>query len=127
MGVEARTAVNLSKPAIRGDHADLLEELYVLFLKLWDEHYTSPVFAGDEMIFTLGGNGHLIVFSHLGFGALVEVRTPRGAVDLRPNAELGGVAVAKVDSPEGLPADELLREFLAGIQDYYARGPRLRV
>jgi hypothetical protein len=127
MGVEARAAVNLQKPTFVGNHTDLLDELYVLFLKLWDEHYTSPVFAGDEMIFTLGGNGYLLVFSHLGFAALIEVRTPRGTLELRPNAELGGVAIAKVDSPEGVPADELLNEFLAGIQDYYARGPRLRV
>jgi hypothetical protein len=42
---------------------------------------------------------------------------------LRPNAELGGVAIAKVDSPDGTPADQLLRSFIEGIQDYYAGGP----
>jgi len=127
MAVKARAAVNLNQPVFKGEAADLLEQVFQLFLKLWEEHYTSPVFAGDEMIFTLGGNGYLLVFSHLGFDTLVEVKTPRGAVELRPNAEAGGVTMAKVEAPEGVPADQLLRDFIAGIQDYYARGPRLRV
>jgi hypothetical protein len=125
MAVEARAAVNLSKPLFKGDHADLLEGVYSTLVGLWERHYTSPVFAGDEMIFALGGNGHLIVFSNLGFETLVEVRTPRGSIELRPSE--GAVSIAKVDSPEGVPANKLLREFLAGIDDYYARGPRLRV
>ena len=127
MAVQARAAVNLKRPEFKGDHADLLSQVFDLFLKLWAEHYTSPVFAGDEMIFTLGGNGYHMVFSHLGFDTLVEVKTPRGAVELRPQAEAGGVTIAKVEAPEGIPADKLLRDFMAGIQDYYALGPRLRV
>ncbi len=127
MPVKPRAAVNLTKPTFTGDYADLLEQVYTLFLKLWEEHYTSPVFAGDEMIFTLGGNGYLLVFSHLGFDTLVEIQTPRGNLEVRPQAEAGGVTITKVDSPEGRTADELLRDFLEGIQDYYARGPRLRV
>ena len=127
MSVQARAAVSLSRPSFKGGHAELLGEVFDLFLRLWEEHYTSPVFAGDEMIFTLGGNGYLLVFSHLGFEALVEVKTPHGGVELRPDAEAGGVKIAKVDAPEGEQADDLLRSFIAGIQDYYARGPRLRV
>jgi hypothetical protein len=127
MAVEAKAAVNLTKPVFKGEHQELLEEFYAVFRRLWDEHYTSPVFAGDEMIFALGGNGYVAVVSNLGFEALVEVKTQRGAIDLRPNAELGGVAIAKVDSPDGTSADQLLRSFIDGIQDYYAGGPRLRV
>ena len=56
MAVEAKAAVNLTKPVFKGEHQELLEEFYSVFRKLWDEHYTSPVFAGDEMIFALGGN-----------------------------------------------------------------------
>jgi len=41
--------------------------------------------------------------------------------------EAGGVAMAKIDAPEGVTADDLLREFMTGIKDYYAGGPRLRV
>jgi hypothetical protein len=59
MAVEAKAAVNLTKPVFKGEHQELLEEFYSVFRKLWDEHYTSPVFAGDEMIFALGGNGML--------------------------------------------------------------------
>jgi hypothetical protein len=77
------------------------------------------------MVFTLGGNGYLLVFSNLGFETLVEVKTPRGVVELRPQAD--GVTMAKVEAPEGVPGEELLRDFLSGIQDYYERGPRLRV
>jgi hypothetical protein len=127
MAVQARAAVNLRKPTFTGDQAALLAQLFELFLRLWEKHYTSPVFAGDEMIFTLGGNGHLLVFSHLGFETLVEVKTPRGALELRPQPTSGGVTIAKVEAPEGVAPGELLREFMAGIEDYYARGPRLRV
>jgi hypothetical protein len=127
MAVKPRAAVNLNRPSFKGEQAGLLEQVFALFLKLWEQHYTSPVFAGDEMIFTLGGNGYLLVFSHLGFETLVEVKTPRGGLELRPDAEAGGVTIAKIEAPEGTSAEELLREFLTGIQDYYAHGPRLRV
>lgn len=127
MAVQARAAVNLTRPNFKGEHTELLNQVYELFLKLWEEHYVSPVFAGDEMVFTLGGNGYLLIFSNLGFETLVEVKTPRGGVELRPNAEAGGVTIAKVDAPEGMTAEVLLREFVAGIQNYYATGPRLRV
>jgi hypothetical protein len=123
--VKARAAVNLQRPGFSGEHSDLLDELAALIVRLWDEHYTSPIFAGDEMIFTLGGNGYVAVFSHEGFGALLEIRSPHGSVDLRPGDS--GVEIAKIESPEGVPADEILRDFLKGIQDYYREGPRLRV
>ena len=127
MAVQARAAVNLNRPSFKGEHTELLGQLFDFFLKLWEEHYTSPVFAGDEMIFTLGGNGYSLIFSNLGFDTLVEVKTPRGVVELRPHPEAGGVTIAKVEAPEGAAADDLLREFMAGIKDYYAGGPRLRV
>jgi hypothetical protein len=127
MAVQARAAVNLNRPSFKGEHTELLGQIFDLFLKLWEEHYTSPVFAGDEMVFTLGGNGYLLIFSNLGFETLVEVKTPRGSIELRPNPEAGGVTIAKTEAPEGMTADEMLREFLAGIQDYYTSGPRLRV
>jgi hypothetical protein len=82
------------------------------------------------MIFTLGGNGYEIVFSHHGYGALIEIRSPHGGIELRPDTEAaaaGGVTIAKVDAPEGMLPDEMLRDFFAGIDDYYRRGPRLRV
>jgi hypothetical protein len=126
MPVQARAAVNLNQPVFKGEHAELLTQVFQLFLRLWEEHYTSPVFAGDEMIFTLGGNGYLLVFSQAGFEGLVEIKTPRGVIESRPQ-EGGGAAVAKVEAPEGVAAEALLRDFLTGIQHYYARGPRLRV
>ena|SRR2546423_9612302 len=127
MAVQARAAVNLNRPSFKGEHAELLGQVFDLFLKLWEEHYTSPVFAGDEMIFTLGGNGYLLIFSNLGFDTLVEVKTPRGSVELRPSADAGGVTIAKIEVPEGVTASDLLRNFLTGIKDYYAGGPQLRV
>lgn len=126
MAVQARAAVNLNRPNFKGEHTELLGQVFDFFLKLWEEHYTSPVFAGDEMVFTLGGNGYLLIFSNLGFDTLVEVKTPRGGVELRPNPA-GGVTIAKVEAPEGVSGDDLLREFMTGIKDYYAGGPRLRV
>ena len=128
--VKPRAAVNLDQPVFKGEHAAQLEEFSALLRRLWAEHYTSPIFAGEEMIFTLGGNGYEIVFSHQGYGALVEIRSPHGAIELRPVPEAtadGGVMIAKVDAPEGMPVDEMLRDFFAGIEDYYRRGPRLRV
>lgn len=125
--VKAHEAVNLERPAFKGEHVELLDQLYDLIVRLWKEHYTSPVFAGDEMIFALGGNGYTVVISHLGFKALVETQTPRGAIDLRPDPESGAVSIARVDSPDELQADELLRELMTGIVDYYQRGPQLRV
>lgn len=123
--VKARAAVNLQRPEFSDEHSDLLDELATLIVRLWDEHYTSPIFAGDEMIFTLGGNGYEAVFSQLGFGGLVEIRSPHGSIDLRPGDS--GVGIARVESPEEAPVDELLRDFLKGIQNYYREGPRLRV
>ena len=125
--VKPRAAVNFDQPTFKGEHAAQLEEFSAILRRLWDEHYTSPIFAGEEMIFTLGGNGYEIVFSHQGYGALIEIRSPHGAIELRPDPAAGGVTIAKVDAPEGMPPDEMLRDFFAGIDDYYRRGPRLRV
>jgi hypothetical protein len=125
--VKARAAVNLDKPVFKGEYTALLDEVFKLLVRLWDEHYTSPVFAGDEMIFALGGNGYSVVFSHLGFNTLVELRTPQGGIDLRPDASAGAVTIAKVDSPEGVPPQKLLRDLMKGLVDYYEGGPRLRV
>ena len=58
--VKARAAVNLEKPVFKGEYRAILDEVYELLIRLWDEHYTSPVFAGDEMIFALGGNGYSV-------------------------------------------------------------------
>jgi hypothetical protein len=125
--VKARAAVNLEKPVFKGEYRAILDEVYELLIRLWEEHNTSPVFAGDEMIFALGGNGYSVVFSHLGFQTLVELRTPQGGIDLRPEASSGGVTIAKVDSPEGVPPQKLLRDLMKGLVDYYREGPRLRV
>ena len=125
--VKANAAVNLDRPTFTGEHVALLNDTYDLIVKLWASHYTSPVFAGDEMIFALGGNGYAIVLSHLGFKTLVELQTPHGNVDLRPDPESGAVSISRVDSPDGLPADELLRDLSRGLLDYYERGPQLRV
>lgn len=125
--VKAHAAVDLDRPVFKGENAALLDRVYELTLSLWEEHYTSPVFAGDEMIFALGGNGYTIVLSHLGFKTLVELRTPFGGVDLRPDEAAGGVIVAKVDSPEDVPVDQLLTDLMRGLEDYYTNGPRLRL
>ena len=125
--VKANSAVNLERPVFAGEHTELLSETYDLIVRLWNEHYTSPIFAGDEMIFALGGNGYTIVLSHLGFQTLVELQTPVGNVDLRPDPASGTVSIAKVDSPDELPANEILRELSRGLIDYYERGPQLRV
>ena len=125
--VKAEAAVNLDRPRFSGEHAELVGQLYDVFVRLWEEHYTSPVFAGDEMIFALGGNGYMLVFSHLGFKTLFEARTPVGSIELRPNAEDGSVSISKVDSPEGISADQLVRDLMSGLDDYYRNGPRLRL
>ncbi len=125
--VKAHSAVNLERPLFKGEHVELLNEFYDLVVRLWGEHYTSPVFAGDEMIFALGGNGYAVVFSHLGFKTLVETSTPQGAIELRADPDSGAVTIARVTSPEGVPTDDLLRDLMKGIVDYYERGPQLRV
>jgi hypothetical protein len=125
--VKANAAVNLERPVFTGEHTALLNQIYDLIVKLWEEHYTSPIFAGDEMIFTLGGNGYTIILSHLGFRALVELQTPVGIVDLRPDSSSGEVSITKADSPDDLSADEILRQLSRGLIDYYERGPQLRV
>ncbi len=125
--VKAEAAVNLDRPKFSGEYAELLDQLYDVFVRLWEEHYTSPVFAGDEMIFALGGNGYMLVFSHLGYKTLFEARTPVGSIDLRPDAETGSVSISRVDSPEGIPPDQLLRDLMTGLDDYYQNGPRLRL
>lgn len=127
MAVRPEAAVDLREPSFTGEQAELLGEIFTLFRKLWDEHFTSPIFAGEEMIFTLGGNGYVIVFSQAGFGGLVEIRSPHGAIDLRPEAESGRVSISRIESFEEMPADKLLRDFISGISDYYRHGPRLRV
>jgi hypothetical protein len=48
--VKANAAVNLDRPTFTGEHVALLNDTYDLIVKLWASHYTSPVFAGDEMI-----------------------------------------------------------------------------
>lgn len=125
--VKSNAAVILERPTFTGDHIDLLNQTYDLISRLWAEHYTSPIFAGDEMIFALGGNGYTVVLSHLGFQTLVELQTPRGSVDLRPDPVSGEVSIARVESPDDLPANEILRELSRGLTDYYQRGPQLRV
>ena len=128
MAINPRTAVNLSKPIFKGEHSALLDHFYQLLEVLWERHYTSPVFAGDEMIFALGGNGYEIVLSHLGFQALVEIRSPHARIDLRPESDGSGVSISNFESPEGLNTEEALREFLIGIVDYYdGAGPKLRL
>lgn len=123
--VKPRAAVRLLAPTFVGEHAATLAEFSTLLIRLWDAHYTSPIFAGEEMIFTLGGNGYFTVFSHEGFGGLVEIRSPHGSIDLRPDGD--GVSISKIDSHEEIAAEEILRDFIKGIQDYYREGPRLRV
>lgn len=125
--VKANAAVNLERPVFSGEHSALLNQTFDLIVRLWDEHYTSPIFAGDEMIFALGGNGYTIVLSHLGFKTLVELQTPVGSVDLRPDPTSGEVSISRADSPDDLSADEILRELSRGLIDYYERGPQLRV
>jgi hypothetical protein len=125
--VKANAAVNLERPVFTGEHSDLLNQTYALIVELWASHYTSPIFAGDEMIFALGGNGYTVVLSHLGFNTLVELQTPLGNIDLRPDAETGAVSISRVDSPDDLSSDEILRELARGLIDYYERGPQLRV
>jgi hypothetical protein len=128
MALNPRTAVDLTRPVFKGPHATLLEHFYELLLALWEQHYTSPVFAGDEMIFALGGNGYEIVLSHLGFKTLVEIRSPHARIDLRPESDGSGVTIANFESPEGLNIEEVFRDFSIGIVDYYeGNGPRLRL
>jgi len=129
MSLNPKTAVNMTRPHFAGEHSDLLDYFYELLTSLWERHYTSPVFAGDEMIFALGGNGYETVFSHLGFDALVEIKSPYASIDLRPSLEEYPpiVSISRFDSPEGMNVEAALRDFFKGIIDYYERGPRLRL
>ena len=129
MPLNPKTAVNLTKPEFASDHQVLLVYFYELLTSLWEEHYTSPIFAGDEMIFALGGNGYETVFSHMGFGALVEIRSPHANIDLRPmpHDDKQVVGISRFESAGGMNPDEALRAFFKGIIDYYNEGPRLRL
>jgi len=129
MPLNPKTAVNLTKPEFASDHQVLLVYFYELLTSLWEEHYTSPIFAGDEMIFALGGNGYETVFSHMGFGGLVEIRSPHANIDLRPTPhdDKQVVGISRFESAGGMNPDEALRDFFKGIIDYYNEGPRLRL
>lgn len=129
MPLNPKTAVNLTKPQFAADHQVLLDYFYELLTSLWEQHYTSPIFAGDEMIFALGGNGYETVFSHLGFGALVEIRSPHATIDLRPTAQDDKtvVGISRFESADGMNTEAALRDFFKGIIDYYNEGPRLRL
>ena len=129
MPINPKTAVNLTKPQFAAEHRELLDYFYELLTSLWEQHYTSPIFAGDEMIFALGGNGYETVFSHQGFNGLIEIRSPYATIDLRPTPQddSAAVSISRFESTDGMNVDEALRDFSKGIIAYYKEGPRLRL
>ena len=129
MPLNPKTVVSFTKPEFALDHQVLLDYFYELLTSLWEQHYTSPIFAGDEMVFALGGNGYETVFSHQGFGGLIEIRSPYANIDLRPAAqdEKSVVAISRFESADGMTVDDALRDFFSGIIAYYKEGPRLRL
>lgn len=108
-----------------GPHAQLIQEFAGLIEKMWETHRTSFTQAGDEKIYAFGGFDHLVIMAEAKFEQSVEIQTPVGNLDLRPD-ESGSISIAKCQTKDGQPAepDRVLSAIIRGLTDYYARRPQ---
>lgn len=108
-----------------GPHAEQIRDFAGLIENLWQSHGTSFTQAGDEKIYSFGGFEHIVVVSEAKFEGLIEIQTPAGNLDLKPDDQ-GAIAIAKCQTKDGQPADadRILATIITGLKNYYARRPR---
>jgi len=109
----------ITRPRFAGPDADKLDKFAQLMERLWNEHRTAFVQAGDERIYCFGGNDHIVIVAEELFGNLVEVQTPLGNVSMRPGED--GVVNAVLDEPDKAKASlgEIIERTIQVLERYY--------
>jgi len=108
-----------SKTDFTGPYASALSELAKTIDFIMAEHGTSFVKAGDNKVYSLGGDGYVIVLDENEWNGLVEVLTPKATIHIRP-VDGGNVTV----TAEKLQEDEikqLLTETSEKLKSYYEK------
>jgi hypothetical protein len=81
-----------TSPAFSGPYQEALTNLADVVEKVWADHDTSFVKAGDDKVYALGGAGYVVVMDERKWEGLVEILTPDATISTRPG-EGGTIAV----------------------------------
>ena len=85
--------------------------------KVWAEHDTSFVKAGDDKVYALGGAGYVVVMDERKWEGLVEILTPDATITARPN-ESGTLEVSAPNLDESAIRQHL-KSTAEHLEEYY--------
>ena len=100
-----------------GPYKDLLADLSALIDWVRANHDTSFVKAGDNAVYSYGGNGCIIVFDETLWRGLVELQTPVCTFAIKPGDD-GKIAVTSSNADEKVSKQQF-KEAIKAMRDYY--------
>ena len=100
-----------------GPYKDLLAELATLIDWVRANHDTSYVKAGDNAVYSYGGNGYIVVFDEMLWRGLVELQTPDCTFAIKPGED-GKVAVTSSNADEKVSKQQFT-DAIKAMRDYY--------
>ena len=112
--------MSTDQPNFKGPFEGALTKLAATIDKIWSDHGTSFVKAGDDKVYALGGAGYIVVFDENRWGGLVEVLTPKVTISIRPVPGQSTLSVTAPDVDE-TKVNQLLEETAEAIDDYYGK------
>ena len=104
-------------PAFSGPFESALTNLAEVIEKLWTDHGTSFVKAGDDKVYALGGAGYVVVMDERKWDGLVEILTPDATITTRRNED-GSLAVEAANLEES-DIKEHLKRTSEHLKEYY--------
>ncbi|MFL6216707.1 MAG: hypothetical protein ACJ74J_22685 [Blastocatellia bacterium] len=109
---QSETLTNFSGP-----YKGLLAELSALIDWVRANHDLSYVKAGDNAVYSYGGNGYVVVFDETLWRGLVELQAPDCTFAIKPGED-GKVEVTSSNADEKV-SKQRFKEAVEAIRDYY--------
>jgi hypothetical protein len=109
---QSETPANFSGP-----YKDLLSDLAAVIDWLRANHDLSFVKAGDNAVYSYGGDGNIVVFDESLWRGLVELQTPDCTFAIKPGDD-GKVFVTSSNADEKA-SKQRFKEAIKAIRDYY--------
>lgn len=103
--------------AFSGPFKALLNELAELMNRLTEEHGTSYVKAGDDQVYALGGDGHMVVFDQNRWRGQVEIFASTATLSVKPDES--GKPIVSAGALDDKAIKQTLREVIDKLANYY--------
>jgi len=106
-------------PSFSGPFESALTNLAEVIEKVWADHGTSFVKAGDDKVYALGGAGYVVVMDERKWDGLVEILTPDATITTRRNED-GTLAVESANLEES-DIKKHLKSTSEHLKEYYEK------